>query len=103
MQRRANWTPVIVSNRDVWTEGDTKVSQADDAVADPTFPALPPSDARGLSENVKSLDQKNSRQADLRFAIGVAIALGLPTLIGLGVYVAAESIMLIASRISFLG
>ena len=103
MQRRANWTPVIVSNRDVWTEGDTKVSQADAAVADPTFQALPPLDVGGLSENVKSLDQKNQRQADLRFAIGVAIALGLPVLIGLGVYVAAASITLIASHISFLG
>ena len=99
MQRRANWTPVIVSNRDVPT-----TRSLDDAVAELAAPALLTSNVGGLSENnAQSLDQANQRQADLRFAIAVAIAVALPMLIGLGVYVAAESIMLIAGRISFVG
>ena len=61
-------------------------------------------DVGGLSENnAKSLDQQSQRQADLRFAIAVAIALALPVFVGFGVYIAAESIMLIACRISLVG
>jgi hypothetical protein len=74
MQRRANWTPVIVSNRDVPTE-----HSLDDAVAGLAAPALLTSNVGGLSENnAQSLSQANQRQADLRFAIAVAIALALP-------------------------
>jgi hypothetical protein len=103
MQRRANWIPVIVSDRAVPSDGYKNVS-LDEAVVELAFPALLAPDVGGLSENnANSLDQENQRQADLRFAIAVAITLALPMFIGFGVYVAAESIMLIASRISFVG
>jgi hypothetical protein len=103
MRRRANWTPVIVSDRDVPSDGYKNVSR-DDAVVELALPALLTTDVVGLSENnANSLDQQSQRQADLRFAITVAIALALPVFVGFGVYIAAESIMLIASRISFVG
>ena len=103
MQRRANWIPVIVSDRAAPSDGYKNVN-LDEAVVELAFPALLAPDVGGLSENnANSLDQENQRQADLRFAIAVAIALALPMFIGFGVYVAAESIMLIASRISFVG
>jgi hypothetical protein len=96
MRSRAKWTPVIVSNRDVPSEGHTRAGQAGDTVAGPAFLNLAYVD--GLLEDMtKDLDQKYQRRADLRFATGVAIALALPAFIALGVYVAAESIRLIAS------
>ncbi len=97
-QRRSSWTPVIVSNRGNRTEGDKKVRLAHDAIAAPAFSALHVTYVEGSLENTtKVLDQKSQGRADLRFAIGIALALALPALIGLGFYVAAESIILRAS------
>lgn len=96
MQRRANWTPRVVSNRDGRTDGETKVDQADDPIGG--WSALYVTYLCGSSENMtKVLDRSIQRRGDVRFAIGVALALALPALIGLGVYVAAESIILRAS------
>jgi hypothetical protein len=92
-QRRSNWTPVIVSNGDLRNESDTQVSLANDAIAGPAFTAPYVTYVDGSLENTTVLNQ---RQADLRFAIGVALALVLPAVIGLGVFAAAESIILIA-------
>ena len=90
-QQRPKWTPVIVSNRNLWNEGETQVSLADEG---PAFLALQPPYVDGsLEDTTKVLDQ---RRADLCFALGVALALGLPAAMGLGVYVAAKSIILIA-------
>jgi hypothetical protein len=98
MQRQANWTPVIVSNRDFRTEGETQVSLADDAIEGPALSALHVTRVDGsLEDATQVLDEKIQRRADLRFAIGVALALALPAFVGLGVYVVAESIILIAS------
>lgn len=78
-----------MSDRDVPSKGYKNVS-LDDAVPELAFSASL-TQIGGLSENnAKSLDQQIQRQADLRFAIGVAIALALPMFIGFGVYVAAE-------------
>jgi hypothetical protein len=96
-QRRSNWTPVIVSNRGNRTEGDKKVRQAHDAIAAPAFSALHVTYEGSLEDTTKVLDQKSQRRADLRFAIGIALALALPAVIGLGIYAAAESIILRAS------
>jgi hypothetical protein len=96
VQRRANWTPLIVSNRDDRTDGETKVDQADDPIGGGL--ALHLTYLYGSSENMtKVLDRKIQRRADVRFAIGVALALALPAFIGLGVYAVAESIILRAS------
>jgi len=96
VQRRANWTPLIVSNRDDRTDGETKVDQADDPIGGGL--ALHLAYLYGSSENMTNvLDREIQRRADVRFAIGVALALALPAFIGLGVYAAAESIILRAS------
>jgi hypothetical protein len=95
-QRNSNWMPVIVSNRGDQAEGQTKVSKADDWR--PACSVLHVRYFDGLPEDTtKILDQKIQRRADLRFAIGVALALALPALIALAVYVAAEFLLLRAS------
>ncbi len=77
---------------DLRNESDTQVS---DAIAGPTFSALCVTYVDGpFEDTTKVLDRKVQRRADLRFAIGVALALALPAVIGLGVYVAAESLIL---------
>ena len=99
MHRRANWTPVIISNSDLRIKGEKQVSPANDLVAGPAVSTLSyVTSADGSSEDTqKVLDHKTQRRADLRFAIGVVVALALPAVMGLGVYVAVESIILIAS------
>jgi hypothetical protein len=96
-QRRANWTPAIVSNRADRTGGQTKVSEADGAMPGPAFSALHVTyldNADGSSEDTsKVLNRKVQRQADLRFTIAVAIALVLPVFIGIGVYIATTAIL----------
>jgi len=96
VQRRANWTPLIVSNRDDRTDGETNFDQADDSIGGGL--ALHLTYLYGSSENMTNvLDREIQRRADVRFAIGVALALALPAFIGLGLYAAAESIILRAS------
>jgi hypothetical protein len=72
--RRLNWTPVIVPN----------VPRAEDGEAnDGEIPsAAHPNSA--LTED---------RRVDIRFTVAVAIALGLPALIGAGVYLAATILL----------
>ena len=86
MKRRRNWTPTIVSNSADRNGGKAKVSES--VTPGPIFagPKVTGHDkAEVLSEETS---QKIEHQADLRFAFGVAIALALPALIGMGVYVA---------------
>jgi hypothetical protein len=72
-RRHSTWTPVIISNRGDQTNGHANVSKADDWELAP-------------EDTTKILDRKIQRRADLRFAIGVALALALPAFIGLAVY-----------------
>jgi hypothetical protein len=96
-QRPSNWKPVIVSsNHDIGAE--TKIRQADDAIGKPASSAYHIMYFEEVSEGTpKVLDRKIRRRADLRFAIGVALALALPAFIGLGIYIAAEAIIQRAS------
>jgi hypothetical protein len=87
MRRRTNWTPVVVSNR------DPKVILANSAIATSPFSTLHATS----SDPTNVLNQKIQSRGDIRFLIGVALALALPAIIGLGIYVAAESIILRAS------
>jgi hypothetical protein len=85
MQRRANWNPIIV-DADHGAEGWTKATGTDGDVGVST-------NSTCLSD--RSLDWQNQRRSDLRFSIGVAIALALPAILALGFYEVAEAIMLI--------
>jgi hypothetical protein len=85
LRQRASWTPVIVSNRDLRSE--------EDAAAGLEFSTL---NLAYVDALLKEIPKNSQRRADLRFAIGVVIALALPAFLGLGVYVAAESLLLLA-------
>jgi hypothetical protein len=101
MKRRSNWTPVIVPNRADRTDGETKTDDADGVVPKPGFSTLngPPrptclDNADASAEDTpKASDLKTQSQADLRFTIGIAVALALPALIGIGVYVATTVLL----------
>jgi len=82
-QREPRWIPVIVSN----AGGDDK-----------TVPTSYVAHIDGsLEETTRALNQKFQRRADLRFALGIALALALPAFIGFGLYMAAESLILLPS------
>ena len=97
--RDGNLLGVTFENQNTRTDSETKVSEADGVI--PALSALndPPQlthldNANGSSEYTsKAIDRKNQRQADLRFSIGVAIALALPVLIGMGFYIATTTIL----------
>jgi hypothetical protein len=94
MQRRSNWTPAIVSNR---VDRETKLREADGAIPGPALSALNVTyiddTDRSSEDRSKLVDRKIQRQADLRFTIGVALALALPVLIGMGIYIATSAIL----------
>ncbi len=95
-QRHSSWTPVIVSNCGNQTESQTKVSIPDDW--GPAYSELQVRFFDDLPEDTTTIsERKIQRRADLRFAIGVALALALPAFIGLGIYIAAETIIQRAS------
>ncbi len=96
-QRQSSWIPVIVSNRGNQTGGDKMVRQAHDAIAAPLAALYVTYVDGSLEETTKVSNQKIERRADLRFALGIALALALPAFIGFGVYVVAESLILTAS------
>jgi hypothetical protein len=83
MKQRANWTPVIVTNRLHQNERGG-VRSSDDAIC-PAFTAPP-----ALKEDqTKSWEQQNQHRSDLQFSLGVAIVFALPVFIALSVYVTA--------------
>jgi hypothetical protein len=97
--RDGNFLGVTFENQNTRADGATKVSEADGVI--PVLSALndPPQlayldNANGSSEYTsKAIDRKIQRRADLRFSIGVAIALALPALVGTGFYIATTTIL----------
>jgi hypothetical protein len=87
MQRRSNWTPIVISNRTDRTD-----------LSEPEGPVLTALSAicldGGLSQDDGKLSDRPVRsRADVRFAIGVAVALTLPALIGIGLFIAATAFL----------
>jgi hypothetical protein len=88
MKQRANWTPVIVTNRLHQNERGG-VRSSDDAIC-PAFTAPPVTYVAALKEDqTKSWEQQNQHRSDLQFSLGVAIVFALPVFIALSVYVTA--------------
>jgi hypothetical protein len=88
-QRQSNWAPVIVSNSG---------NQVGEDPGSPASAALLFTYIDGFPEDEsKFLDQATQRRATFHFAMWVAFAVVLPAVIGLGIYEAAKSIVLIAS------
>jgi hypothetical protein len=99
--RDGDFLGVAFENQNRRTRSGTTISEAGGAIPGPAFSALndPPQltklgNADRLSENTSDVpDRKIQHQADFRFAIGVAVALALPVLIGMGVYIATTAIL----------
>jgi hypothetical protein len=77
MQRRSNWKPVIVPNGDGAEDGNVGEGE-------------PISDA-ARSKGAPTGDE--DRLVDIRFTIATLLALGLPALIGAGLYLAAAALL----------
>jgi len=98
--RNGNFFGVAFENQSAPTANETN-SEADWVIPGPALLALndPPQltyldDADGLSKYTsKVTDRKIERHTDLRFAIGVAIALALPVLIGVSIYISTAAIL----------
>jgi len=97
MKRRSNWKLAIVSNRADRKDEATRVGEAGGAIPGPAFSALNAtyldSSDGSSGDTSKVSDRKIQRQADLRFTIGVAFALALPVLVGMGVYIATTALL----------
>jgi hypothetical protein len=92
---------VMFENQNTRSRGETSVSEIGGVPPEPVFLSLndppPPTDpgnAAGSSGDTSKIpERKNQRGADLRFTLGVAIALALPALLGMGVYLAGTAIL----------
>jgi hypothetical protein len=73
MQRRSNWKPVIVPNGQGAENGEVSVGETPHPTEAPT--------------------REEDRLVDFRFAIATVLALGLPALIGVGLYLAATIVL----------
>jgi hypothetical protein len=91
MQQRATWKPVIIPNDHVQSSSQREISGEGDVVG-PSTTLFTFTDGLPLREATLG-----NRRSDLRFSIGVALALILPAFIGLGFYAAVHSIILMAS------
>jgi hypothetical protein len=91
MQQRATWKPVIIANDHVQSAIQPKTSGEGDFVG-PSSPAFDFTYGLPLQDTTIG-----NRKSDLRFSIGVALALILPAFIGLSFYAAVHSIILMAS------
>lgn len=98
--RKGNFFGVAFESPDTSTDIETD-SEVDFVIPGPALLALndPPQltyfdNADGWSEHTsKVMGRKSQRQANLRFTIGVAIALALPVLIGMSVYIATTAVL----------
>ena len=91
MQRRATWKPVIIPNDHVQSSSQRKISGEGDVVG-------PSTTLFTLTDGLLLRDATlGNRRSDLRFSVGVALAFILPVFIGLGLYAAVHSIILMTS------
>jgi hypothetical protein len=90
MQQRA-WKPVIIPNDHVQSSSQRKIGGEVDVV-EPSTTLLILTDGLPLREATLG-----NRRSDLRFSVGVALAFILPAFLGLGLYAAVHSIILMPS------
>lgn len=97
MRPQYNWTPTIVPNRAKEPDGETRVSDFDGAIREPSLSALNATDtdySGGSAEDALKVSRRELRRyADARFSIVVAFVLMLPALIGIGFYIAATAVL----------
>jgi hypothetical protein len=99
--RKGNFFGVAFENQGLPSENEKQAGEAAIAIPEPTFSILndPPQLAcLGVSNlladcRLEGTDRKRDGRADLRFTIGVALALALPVLISMSAYVAATAVL----------
>lgn len=89
MERRSNWTPTIVSNQAGRVDGVLNINEPAGVIRGRPFSAASATNTHAPDDTLKVKD----RRADIRFTIGVALALSLPVLIGIGLYVATSALL----------
>jgi hypothetical protein len=99
--RDGNFFGVAFENQSTPTYSETEVSEAAGVIPGPAFSALNDPPQRTYCDNAdrsseftsKVIDRKIHRETDLRFIIGVVIALTLPVVIGMSVSIATTAIL----------
>ena len=98
--RKGNFFGVAFENQTASSHSETN-TELDFVIPGPALLALNESPQLTYFDNVdgwlenasKISDRKNQRQTSLGFTIGVAIALALPVLIGMSVYIAVTAVL----------
>jgi hypothetical protein len=97
--RRGNFFGVTFEDQCAPTPIESEIGEADLAIGEPSFSIL--GEPLQLADNTEGLTEFESNIAgrngdsgsDVRFTIGVAIALALPVLISLGAYIATTVVL----------
>jgi hypothetical protein len=100
--RKGNFFGVAFENQSLPSDRENELGEGDIAIPEPAFSILndpPPQPAYFGNADLlpecttKGVDRKHDGRADLRFAIGVAVAFALPVLISISAYVATTVVL----------
>jgi hypothetical protein len=99
--RKGNFFGVAFEGHDLAKDSDSQTGEADIVIPEPAFSVLNDPPQADYFGNIDMLPQckpegwerQHVGRADLRFAIGVAMALALPVLISMSAYVAATVVL----------
>jgi len=97
--RKGNFFGVTFEDRGPPISVEPEVGNPELAIEGPAFSMLGdlpqlahPDDAEGLTEFASKITERNDDRSDVRFTIGVAVALALPVLISVGAYIATTKV-----------
>jgi len=99
--RRGNFFGVTFEDQSSPTISEAEVRGSEATIEGPAFSLLAdppqlahPDDAEALTEFASQIAERNDDgRSDVRFTVGVAVALGLPVLISLGAYIATTKVL----------
>jgi hypothetical protein len=99
--RKGNFFGVTFEDQGAPTISEAEVRRSDVTIEAPGFSLLAnpqqlahPDDAEAFTEFASQIaERKSDGGADVRFTVGVAVALGLPVLISLGAYIATTKVL----------
>jgi hypothetical protein len=99
--RRGNFFGVTFEDQSAPTISEAEVERGDGTIEGPAFSLLAdppqlahPDDAEALTEFASQIaGRHDDGRSDVRFTVGVAVALGLPVLISLGAYIATTKVL----------
>lgn len=99
--RKGNFFGVAFADHTSPTDGEMEVRGGDLTIEGPAFSLLDnprqlarPDDIEAMTEFASQIvDRKGNGRSDVRFTVGVAVALALPVLISFGAYIAATVVL----------